>query len=339
MRFKTYILLLISAASLFCACHKTHTEEAQLSFGVEVTELKAEAGSIKTDNAKLKDNPFGVAGLVYADAEGTSAGENVFLTERVNVGWTGSSWEYSPLRYWQINKFYRFRAYHPYEGSAINVQHADGNRLTVEYSVVAGQQDLLVGFTSLQATADKIKTRVPIVFKHALCGLQFNIAFKDVPDISDDEVDKIKSFYMSGIIPIGTMIYSHEDGNPHEDKIEWHTLSFAWDDSDFFNWESAVGKEFKKINDEKDNATIIFDQDGMVFCVPQVCSASPEMPTKVYFTTEAAGDALHIGTLPKTNWEAGKIYVYTLLINKSDIEISLSIKPWTEIESNETIYL
>ena len=330
------------------ACRKTDVGHSgmPLSFSAEAVEMKA--GAQKTSEANLKNKPFGVAG-VYSLEKGSEDCYNVFNSSNVKVSWDGDSesWEYSPLAYWNINRYYRFRAYHPYDENddAITVKNASGDKLTIEYSVAAGQQDLLVGSARMQATVDQLLQRVDINFQHALCGLEFRIAFNDADEIDDAYTDKITSFYLSGIVPTGTLIYSHETGDPLSDKIEWVTLDTAWDDTEFFNWESAEGKEFKKINDKKDNATIIFDQDGMVFCVPQTCSQKDkpdkptDKPTKVNFKTKKGGSALHSAQLPELTWEPGKIYVYTLLVNKSDVTVSVTIKPWTVIESNENLFI
>lgn len=319
------------------ACRKTDVGHSgkPLSFSADAVEMKA--GAQKTSSANLTNKPFGVAG-VYSLEEGSEDCYDVFNSSNVRVSWDGDSWEYSPLAYWNINRYYRFRAYHPYDENddAITVKNASGDKLTIEYSVAAGQQDLLVGSARMQATVAQLQQRVPISFQHALCGLEFRIAFKNVAEIAADYTDNITSFYLSGIVPTGTLIYSHETGNPLSDEIEWVTLDTAWDDTDFFNWTGS--KQFGKINAEGTNAIQIYDEDHLVFCVPQTCS-QPDKPTKVNFKTQKGDEALHTATLPSIKWEPGKIYVYTLLVNKSDVTVSVTIKPWTVIESNENLFI
>ena len=89
----------------------------------------------------------------------------------------------------------------------------------------------------------------------------------------------------------------------------------------------------------KEKAFKVFDGNGLVFCIPQTCSPADTKQTIVYFKTEKAGDAVHSAPLPPMQWEQGKIYSYTLLVNKSDLEISVSIKDWDEIQANEDLFL
>lgn len=330
--------LLAIAMMALTSCRKTNSGDvAPISFGVQTTEMKAGTGSTVTNNDNLTGKAFGVSGVV-TNTNGDFNTSNVFNGDRVEVSYV-SSWEYSPEAYWKINKWYRFRAYHPYEGSSINVQAASGDNLTIEYSTVSGQDDLLVGFNHLQANPENIVQRVPIVFKHALSALQFKIAFKNVADIADDYSDQITAFCMTGVSPMGTMVYSHQDGNPLTEELRW--LPSFYDETEFYEWTGS--KLFHKINAEKTNATIVYDtdgdKDGLVFVIPQTCSRSDAEPTMVHFKTKKGGSALHSAKLPQITWTPGNIYVYTLLVNKSDITISVTIKPWTELESNETIYL
>jgi hypothetical protein len=77
----------------------------------------------------------------------------------------------------------------------------------------------------------------------------------------------------------------------------------------------------------------------MVFAIPQTISSTPEKSTSVHFKTARGGAADHQATLPSITWESGKIYTYTLLIEKSDIKVLISIKDWNEVQSNENIYI
>ena len=47
----------------------------------------------------------------------------------------------------------------------------------------------------------------------------------------------------------------------------------------------------------------------------------------------------HTVQLPQLEWKAGKIYTYTLLVNKSDIEVSVTIEPWLTKQVPVDIYL
>lgn len=298
---------------------------------------KASAGDgvIKTTDSNLKEHPFGVFG-VYSDVAGDENCTNVFLSSAAQeVSWNTDKWTYAPLQYWKLNKFYRFRAYHPYSGSAFSINAlSDVDDIFIEYAINDGKEDLLVGFQTVESTVSNIKNKVKFAFKHALCALEFKIAFKDDKFIEDSYTDTLTSFHLSGLIPTGTLQYTHEDGNNLSEVIKWHATYF--DDGEYYEWTGS--KPILKYDGT--NATKVFDgDDGLVFCIPQTCSPADTKQTIVYFKTEKAGDAVHSAPLPKMQWEPGKVYSYTLLINKSDLEISVTIKDWDEIQANEDLFL
>ena len=332
--------LLISSLLLAISCTKQDTTGYSLSFDAKAVDAsfvgKAGAGEgvIQTTDSNLKNLPFGVFGG-YSDVAGDENFTNVFLSSAAQkVSWNTDKWTYDPLQYWKLNKFYRFRAYHPYSGSAFSINAmSDVDDIFIEYAINAGKEDLLVGFQTVESTASNIKNKVKFAFKHALCALEFKIAFKNDPFIEDSYTDNLTSFHLSGLIPTGTLQYTHEDGNNLSEVVKWHASYF--DDGEYYEWTGY--KSFPKYNGS--NATTVFDDNGLVFCIPQTCSPAETKQTIVYFKTEKARDAVHSAPLPKMQWEPGKVYSYTLLINKSDLEISVTIKDWDEIQANEDLFL
>ena len=337
-----HILYYIALLLFVLSC----TKQDKPATGIALTfEAKAEDASLagkagagegvtQTTDGNLKAHPFGVFGI-YTEAAGEENGSNVFLSSAAQqVSWNTDKWTYDPLQYWKLNKFYRFRAYHPYSGSAFSINAmSDVDDIFIEYAINAGKEDLLVGFQTVESTASNIKNKVKFAFKHALCALEFKIAFKNDPFIADSYTDTLTSFHVSGLIPTGTLQYTHEDGNYLSDVIKWHASYF--DDGEYYVWTGS--KLFPKYNGS--NATRVFDDNGLVFCIPQTCSPSETKQTTVNFKTEKAGDAVHSAPLPKMQWEPGKVYSYTLLVNKSNLEISVSIKDWDEIQANEDLFL
>ena len=335
-------LQLISLLLLAISCTKQNKPGSGLALTFEAKAVDAafagksgtEEGVIQTTDSNLKEHPFGVFG-VYSDVAGDENCTNVFLSSAAQqVSWNTDKWTYDPLQYWKLNKFYRFRAYHPYSGSAFSINAmSDVDDIFIEYAINAGKEDLLVGFQTVESTASNIKNKVKFAFKHALCALEFKIAFKNDTFIENGYTDTLTSFHLSGLIPTGTLQYTHEDGNNLSEVIKWNATYF--DDGEYYEWTGS--KSFTKYNGS--NATKVFDGDGLVFCIPQTCSPDDTKQTIVYFKTEKAGDAVHSAPLPKMQWEPGKIYSYTLLVNKSDLEISVTIKDWDEIQANEDLFL
>ena len=334
--------LLISSLLLAISCTKQDkpgsgfalTFEAKAVDAAFAGKAGAGQGVIQTTDSNLKEHPFGVFGG-YSDVAGDENFTNVFLSSAAQkVSWNTDKWTYNPLQYWKLNKFYRFRAYHPYSGSAFTINAMSNvDDIFIEYAINAGKEDLLVGFQTVESTASNIKNKVKFAFKHALCALEFKIAFKNDPFIEDSYTDNLTSFHLSGLIPTGTLQYTHEDGNYLSDVIKWDATYF--DDGEYYEWTGS--KLFPKYNGS--NATTVFDDNGLVFCIPQTCSPSETKQTTVNFKTEKAGNAIHSAPLPKMQWEPGKVYTYTLLINKSDLEISVTIKDWDKIQANEDLFL
>lgn len=325
------------------ACRKTDTDEGAvaLSFQAQAREIEQELksgageGIVKTNDTNLTDKSFGVFG-VWNDIEESIGGNNVFLQSTAQeVSHNGSEWKYSPLQYWKLNKFYRFRAYHPYSGDSFIVNaSSSADNIMIEYNVVPGKDDLLVGFQAVGATIDNIKKKVKFEFQHALCGLQFKIALKNVSDIDNSDKDAITEFHIEGLIPTGTLRYTYDPSDVKLPMIEW--IATYYDSGSYFNWTGV--KEFGKYNGT--NAVNIFDGSAnMVFCIPQTCSSAVDKPTTIHFKTSGGGAADNSATLPTLKWESGKIYIYTLLVNKSDLEVVVSIKDWKEIQSSEDVYL
>ena len=180
-------LQLISLLLLAISCTKQDkpgsgfalTFEAKAVDAAFAGKAGAGEGVIQTTDSNLKNHPFGVFG-VYSDVAGDENCTNVFLSSAAQeVSWNTDKWTYDPLQYWNLNKFYRFRAYHPYSGSAFSINAmSDVDDIFIEYAINAGKEDLLVGFQTVESTASNIKNKVKFAFKHALCALEFKIAFK-----------------------------------------------------------------------------------------------------------------------------------------------------------------
>ena len=325
------------------ACHKPSEENGVLiSFASTaqsaLVSTKAGAGenTVLSTTETMRSKPFGIYGL-YAQDPGSETGKNVFLsTDAVSVSYRTNSWEYDNLAYWSINQFYRFRAYHPYSGSAFNVLNSSSvDLISIDYKVASGTEDLMFAFWKGQANEAVISHKVPMTFTHALAGLSFSIAFKNSPDVDDNRTDNITSFAVSGIIPNGTVLYTHPDGDFDAATMIW--IAENYDASTkYYQWTGS--KPFYKLAGTT-SATPIFDgPDNVVMAIPQ-SSSGAKGPTKVFFTTSEGGDAVNEITLPEVQWEPGVIYSYTFIISQSKIDVEITIKDWEPVEINEDIHI
>ena len=325
MVFRKIVLWILAVVAL-SACTKHSVEPgASISFASVAQDASVSTRSGAGENVVLsttesmRSKPFGIYGL-YSDNPGDENGTNVFLSTNAQaVSYNGSSakWEYDPLAYWSINKFYRFRAYHPYNGTAFNVLNSSSvDLISIDYKIASGSDDLMFAFWTGQADESVITSNVHMRFFHALSGITFSIGMRNSEDVPKDYQDAVTSFWVSGIIPNGTVLYTHPDGRFNEAKMIW--IAENYDSSTkYYQWTGS--KTFGKI-DNPDPAVSIFDGSSVVFAIPQSCSGA-KGPTKAYFTTQNGGDAVNEVTLPAVQWEPGVIYSYCFVISQSKIEV------------------
>ena len=304
------------------ACHKPSEENGVLiSFASTaqsaLVSTKAGAGenTVLSTTETMRSKPFGIYGL-YAQDPGSETGKNVFLsTDAVSVSYRTNSWEYDNLAFNVLNS------------SSVDL-------ISIDYKVASGTEDLMFAFWKGQANEAVISRRVPMSFTHALAGLSFSIGFRDSKDVDDSRTDNITSFAVSGIIPNGTVLYTHPDGDYDAAKMIW--IAENYDASTkYYQWTGS--KPFYKLGAH--TATPIFDgQDHVVMAIPQ-SSSGAKGPTKVFFTTSEGGEAVNEITLPPVQWEPGVIYKYTFIVSQSKIDVDITIKDWEPVEINEDIHI
>ncbi len=362
-----YILISALLTLLAPSCRKDSPSEAgeSLSFSADAPKAetvsalgaadapKAETvcalgtKSTKTDINNLTDAPFGVYGL-YSATQGAGNGTtNVFDNSSalsVSYNTTSGLWEYTrtgtnPKYYWKRNMYYRFRAYHPYTAS-VEAGGSGADVIIINYRIIEDQYDLLVAFATRHPATDPEGTgRVPMSFQHALSALRFRVAFRKTVDAGT--TDNLTEFHLTGIQAAGMLNYTHSAGDYLSPLITWSADAF---DSVTEFYKAAPNKTFG-VYDKDDSTTAgnlvdVFgssDADNVVFAIPQTCSDPRYGGTSVHFKTTGGGNVDNTAVLPSIEWQPGKIYTYTLLIEKSGVEITVSIKDWNEVQSTVDI--
>lgn len=345
--------LFVSAAVLLGSCTKPQGEEHGTAIGFststvsQVEGTKANHTGESTTDATLKNKPFGVYGM-YSVTDG-GKGTNVFdfsspvevryttdiINNETNWTYTFSGSQYSKKKYWKRNMYYRFRAYHPYDATLLqSSSSADG--IDIEYRILDDSYDLLLASAKRYPANDGYDNRVQLEFKHALCALKFKIAFNETVTPAD-YTDNIIHFYIKGLNAYGHLNYT---GFGKDEAFNWSGTFNSQDK--LYEWHG--NKEFGVNESEKVKPTDILEPNEYFFAIPQTCS-DPANGQKTYihlFTKKSGGDKDeidHTVDLPPLKWEAGKIYTYTLLVNKSDIEVSVTIEPWLTKQVPVDIYL
>ena len=341
-------VLFVSAAVLLGSCTKPQGEEHGTAIGFstrtvsQVEGTKSNHTGESTTTATLKNKSFGVYGM-YSVTDG-GKGTNVFdfsspvevryttdiISNETNWTYTFSGSQYSAKKNWKRNMYYRFRAYHPYDATLLqSSSSADG--IDIEYRVLDDSYDLLMA-SAKRYPANDGYGRVQMVFNHALCALKFKIAFKETVTPST-YTDNIIHFYIKGLNAYGHLSYT----------------GFGKDEA--FNWQGTFNSQDKLYEWTGDKTfgvkgtvapTDILESTEYFFAIPQTCSDPANGPTSIHlFTKKSGGDNEidHTVNLQPLKWEAGKIYTYTLLVNKSDIEVSVTIEPWLTKQVPVDIYL
>ncbi len=322
---------------------------------------KAGAGStlINTD-ALLQSQSFGIYG--YKSVDDATNFENVFTsmsaqkvyyttseltqTNSAGITWTAAAntWTYDDRQKWERAKHYRFRAFWPYEKAAANViTGSTAKFLLINYQQVE-DYDLMVAYATRYpmgdaTTADPTGTRrVPMTFHHALSGLRFKLRYKEVESLVNVS-DKITSLYVTGLFLAGTLVYGEANGTTDTaETIRWNINSNTFDSTtELFKW---TGSETFAVGATTSDVTVatVFENDHVVFVIPQTVNEFDYRETYVYFTTESGGDAVQKAKIPETTFEPGKIYTYTLVISDSSVQVNIDIEDWTETQSNIDIY-
>lgn len=340
--------LFVSAAVLLGSCTKPQGEEHGTAIGFSTSTVSQVEGTKSnhtgesTTTATLKNKSFGVYGM-YSVTDG-GKGTNVFdfsspvevryttdvISHETNWTYTFSGSQYSAKKNWKRNMYYRFRAYHPYDATLLqSSSSADG--IDIEYRVLDDSYDLLLA-SAKRYPANDGYDRVQMVFNHALCALKFKIAFKETVTPST-YTDNIINFYIKGLNAYGHLSYT----------------GFGADEA--FNWSGAFNSQDKLYEWTGDKTfgvkghvepTDILESNEYFFAIPQTCSDPANGPTSIHlFTRKSGGDNEidHTVNLQPLKWEAGKIYTYTLLVNKSDIEVSVTVEPWLTKQVPVDIYL
>lgn len=339
---KIRTVLFVSAAVLLGSCTKPQSEEHGTAIGFSTSTVSQVEGtkSNPTTNETLTKKPFGVYGM-YSVTDG-GKGTNVFdFSSPVEVRYETNNWtytfsgsQYHEKKYWKRNMYYRFRAYHPYDATILqSSSSADG--IDIEYRILDDNYDLLLASATRCPAKDEDKyDPVKMKFKHALCALKFKIAFNNTVTPAA-YTDNIIHFYIKGLNAYGHLNYT---GFGKDEAFNWqgtfnsHDKLYEWTGDKTFGVKGHV------------EPTDILEPNEYFFAIPQTCS-DPANDQKTYihlFTKKSRGDKDeidHTVNLPPLEWEAGKIYTYTLLVNKSDIEVSVTIEPWLTKQVPVDIYL
>lgn len=372
MKTRYDIITIFALAVLASAgCRQTPLEEPEgdsISFGTAVTSAQSTrsgAGTSLIDTeSELQASSFGVFG--YRSLDDTKEFKNVFSSSAAQeVKYTttavqntdsngdtytveANSWWYAVRQKWNKAMHYRFRAFWPYDKAINNVNNGSTAKLLIIEYKQKYDYDLMVAYNTRFPRNEGVG-RVPMKFHHALAGLRFKFRYKESESLVNVS-DIVTGLYVTGLNLTGSLIYGEAKSTDTAESIRWNIGENSFDSSTkLFSWTGATtGDDVRNFavgatTSDVTEATV-FDNDKVVFAIPQTLSADIYHETYVHFTTKEGGTAEQSAKLwdytedKPVTLEPGKIYTFTLVIGGSSVKVNIDIEDWTETQSNVDIY-
>ena len=310
------ILALLLTAT-FAGCRQEPLPEAgdAIRFSVSNAILSAETkaslidetniGAIKLYGSKLPEGATTKVSFFGADGNEAST----------TLAKSGSAWAYTPIKYWEHNASYDFRAVYP---STANVTTGSSDAIVVSDFSIGSSYDLMVASKAGVTSAAQAGTAVPLEFKHACAAVRF--LFQDG---TNDYY--IKSFTLSGITTSGTMTYPGTNelltwSNYGDTAYSWPGTS--WEVPATYGETGLEGWYFVVPQTLGDTATLSFTYKVGA-------NGNQDLPVTIplkYVNTEDA-------TKNVTSWDRANAYTYKIQIHANAIEFSVG---WTDWENGGT---
>ena len=238
-----------------------------------------------------------------------------------------------PRRPWNRLMDHEFRAFVPFspDGSdkanglpPENIQSmSNATKLVLDYYTQTNKFDLMVARTLRNPAKDaEGVSKVSLEFQHVLSALQFKVIHKG----GAGEV--LTDAYIDGIAASGVLYYGVRLAGDTPTTIHW-TPSYPSNNN--YEWKGS-----RTIGMTEATAAVAFDGQGVVFAIPQTIA---ENQTSFVIKTESGGDATHRAFLPAMTFVPGKLYVFTMTLEGASLNVNVSIKEWTNTQSNVDIYV
>jgi hypothetical protein len=304
---------------------------------MDIDELKGQGFRVQAYNT---------VGMFWKSWTGDKATPNFMSAQTVT--WSGSiptpgTWTYSPIRYWpRINiggwGNVTFFAYSPSTVPFVGVTGGDPQLYFNMLTTYSEQTDLIVA-TKYNARGDENNGKVKFEFDHILSRIGFKVKLKNAYEGNTIRLTGVRVNYKD-TKDTGTYTFNSGTNNDSGDK----------NNKDFENWKrgthTITGTPSKYLF--SGNATLTntdtYDIDNYLMLIPQE-NAENTMSVIVHFTIDyppgsnPASQDYNIGAyLPKTKWEPGIAYTYTLNIalNAVIVDVEESSANWGN-EENEDV--
>lgn len=288
--------------------------------GRSAVAVNGSRGSV-LDNTTLPSKGFGVFGNYSTGGQefGPNLFNNVKVTGTTSTG--GTTWTYTPKKYWPTEGHIDFLAYAPHVGDKTLTGSS-----SIEFTVakdVTKQEDLLWANAVNQTKATNSgANKVKFTFNHALAKIGYSLKEKEAYNKTTITVTSIKlvgsdnkdAFYTKGTID----------------------LSKENDDKNLWTPDKNVAKQnFDWLSSNTVLTTDVANSDNYLFVIPQDFSesATDKLSVVVEYTVKTDGTAELNNKVTKTisaNFLQGKAYMINLIIGLTPIEFEATVEVWKD---------
>lgn len=337
---KRFLLMAAAATAMLTACEKTEmvpTGDAQEISFVAVNKVATKA-PVENATFLTSDDMDVVAYLAAGDGAtpGTYFTETKFTNANQTSTWTGK--RYWPLSTATIN----FLAVtNTGGGVTAHVENAFDNTTPASKVVStlignndASQTDLMFAAGQGTHTQGAAYTNVPMVFKHSLSWINFQVRTTHNNDNDQPKIN-INSITLNNVPVNGTLTVVNDNYDKTDNSCITGNLSANWEYSDADLVDMKLVETGIVTDDFKNDLllTVSFAEFGGkgILVIPCLQTSftinytitQPDGTSNIFdYTYNLAGDNI--------KWEMAKKYVYHISMTLSEIEIEPSVTSWGE---------
>lgn len=307
-------ILSLLSLGLFASCSTTVIDEKPVeNYAIDFAEVFTRAA---IDGSFSNGDSYSVWGWYVVNSSGVR--NNVF--DKTEVKYDGTSWKYDGTKYWSPDCTYSFYAVYPH---SVASNCTEDGKITIDgfdaSTTGEGAIDLMTSKKVISVEYNKGDTpsSVQIPMVHELARVKFTVKNAGKAAKVNFNKFKINGVYYSG------------DFNKVPSTDEYGTwsslLTTVKDDGKFSapSFEITTGE-----NAEKN----VF---GDMLMIPVADLANAEIEYSYSCDDgEERSATIPIKTSSVSAWEHGKSYSYTIAIATADVNISVKVLPWNEIDSS-----
>lgn len=315
-----------AAALMVLACLVSSCEKSGVQSGIGFKVTCASTKGVEITTASLKAAPYGEFvwdGFYPTSNTAAYARKSAEWKDDMNVYYTGEFWptdESQPLDFWCYAPVSQWAAAPSYTNNHTNATFSFTPSSGSDSDAV-NQSDLLVAYGGQMTynQAGHTDHRVPLTFRHPLCGIKFKVG--DLTEVSHPDKVQINSVTINGVKLSGSCVAT---------KTSDSECSFAWTPSattgsykQTFPWAlGTYATTGQVLNTLIDNAFFMI--------VPQTLTSTNSIT--VEWSIAGIVQPAKTATFNTTgiNLEAGMIYTFNLVIKSDVLVLGVFIDPWYE---------